>query len=53
MQIHRFETNLLLRWLSKSGRKPLIIRGARQVGKSSLVRQIAELQFRSNDLTVL
>jgi predicted AAA+ superfamily ATPase len=28
-------------WLNKPGRKPLIIRGARQVGKSTLVRQIA------------
>ena len=29
-------------WLHKTGRKPLVIRGARQVGKSTLVRQAAE-----------
>ena len=31
----------LFRWLNKSSRKPLVIRGARQVGKSTLVRQFA------------
>ncbi len=46
MQIHRSETDLLLNWLNKAGRKPLIIRGARQVGKSSLVRQVAKLSGR-------
>ena len=29
-------------WISKSGRKPLVIRGARQVGKSTLVRNFAK-----------
>ncbi len=28
-------------WYSKVGRKPLVIRGARQVGKSTLVRRVA------------
>jgi uncharacterized protein len=46
MQIHRFEVDLLLSWLIKGGRKPLILRGARQVGKSSLVRQVANLSQR-------
>lgn len=46
MQIHRFEADLLLSWLNKKGRKPLIIRGARQVGKSSLVRYVAHLSGR-------
>ncbi|MCK5736539.1 MAG: AAA family ATPase, partial [Spirochaetaceae bacterium] len=32
----------LARWLEKKRRKPLILRGARQVGKSTLVRQFAE-----------
>lgn len=32
----------LNRWLKKKKRKPLIIRGARQVGKSTLVRDFAE-----------
>jgi hypothetical protein len=31
----------LLAWYQKSGRKPLVIRGARQVGKSTLVRNFA------------
>ncbi len=31
-------------WLSSPYRKPLVIRGARQVGKSTLVRQFAESQ---------
>jgi predicted AAA+ superfamily ATPase len=38
--IRRYEP-LLNRWLNKKSRKPLIIRGARQVGKSTLVRQFA------------
>jgi predicted AAA+ superfamily ATPase len=29
-------------WYRKTGKKPLVIRGARQVGKSTLVRQFAE-----------
>ncbi len=33
-------------WLRSPRRKPLIIRGARQVGKSTLVRQFAEAQER-------
>ncbi len=36
-----FETGLV-RWLQKSERKPLILRGARQVGKTWLVRQLAK-----------
>lgn len=31
----------LQRWIEKPGRKPLILRGARQVGKSTLVREFA------------
>jgi uncharacterized protein len=34
----------LTRWLHKPRRKPLIIRGARQVGKSTLVRNFAQAQ---------
>lgn len=36
-------------WISKSGRKPLVIRGARQVGKSTLVRNFAK----SHDLDLV
>lgn len=32
----------LSRWLESSPRKPLILRGARQVGKSTLVRRLAQ-----------
>ena len=46
MEIHRYEVDLLLNWLNKKNRKPLIIRGARQVGKSTLVRQLARLSQR-------
>ncbi len=34
--------NELCRWLEASPRKPLILRGARQVGKSTLVRSLAK-----------
>jgi uncharacterized protein len=32
-------TKLLINWKSSTGRKPLVIRGARQVGKTSAVHQ--------------
>lgn len=47
MNIHRFEIDLLQHWLNKPNRKPLIIRGARQVGKSSLVRHLAQVSART------
>jgi predicted AAA+ superfamily ATPase len=34
-------------WLSDPGRKPLVMRGARQVGKTWLVRELAESQSRT------
>lgn len=40
--IKRIELNYLDDWLLRQSRKPLVIRGARQVGKSTLVRQFAE-----------
>lgn len=40
--MQRKQLNLLKNWLASAGRKPLIIRGARQVGKSTLVRLFAE-----------
>jgi len=36
--------NQLIRWLQKPRRKPLVIRGARQVGKSTLVQNFAQSQ---------
>ena len=38
----RFALQYLNKWAADRPRKPLIIRGARQVGKSTLVRQFAE-----------
>lgn len=37
----RFAEEFLVSWLKKEVRKPLVLRGARQVGKSTLVRQVA------------
>lgn len=42
--MNRKQLNRLKNWFSKSNRKPLVIRGARQVGKSTLVRLFAEQQ---------
>lgn len=44
MLLHRKEITSLRDWAGQTERKPLIIRGARQVGKSTLVRQLAEEQ---------
>lgn len=35
-------TNFLVEWLESTPRKPLVIRGARQVGKTWLIRNLAE-----------
>ncbi|MCP4403146.1 MAG: ATP-binding protein, partial [bacterium] len=40
--ITRFAEAYLEHWYQKSHRKPLVLRGARQVGKSTLVRQFAQ-----------
>jgi predicted AAA+ superfamily ATPase len=32
----------LSKWYAKKNRKPLVLRGARQVGKSTLIRQFAK-----------
>ena len=40
--MQRAATEELSAWLSRRGRKPLVIRGARQVGKSYLVRDFAK-----------
>ncbi|MBL7016709.1 MAG: AAA family ATPase [Kiritimatiellales bacterium] len=41
--IKRKSEQYLKHWFDKTRRKPLVLRGARQVGKSTLVRQFAEL----------
>ena len=40
--MHRHQISTLEQWLAASRRKPLVIRGARQVGKSTLVRLFCE-----------
>ena len=45
-KLYRSELTTLTKWLDKPNRKPLVIRGARQVGKSTLVRQLAETSKR-------
>ncbi len=42
--MQRSMENQLIRWLKKPRRKPLVIRGARQVGKSTLVQNFARSQ---------
>ena len=39
--MERFVEGSLRRWLARRRRKPLVLRGARQVGKTTLVRQFA------------
>ena len=40
----RFSEQYLVKWIKGRRRKPLILRGARQVGKSTLVSQFADQQ---------
>lgn len=46
MILYRRHSATLLEWKDKVNRKPLVIRGARQVGKTHLVRQFAKQAFR-------
>ena len=39
--LYRLAETYLETWINKSNRKPLVLRGARQVGKSTLVREFA------------
>ena len=43
--MQRFALSYLKDWISKPNRKPLIVRGARQVGKSYLVRDFGKKYF--------
>ncbi len=42
--MNRKQLNNIQKWYRKPNRKPLLIRGARQVGKSTLVRLFSELE---------
>ena len=39
----------LKEWKDKQGRKPLIIQGARQVGKTYLLKQFGETYYENNN----
>ena len=43
--MYRFAMKFLQNWKEQSDRKPLVIRGARQVGKSSLARMFGDSSF--------
>ena len=45
--MERTSLAFLRKWLSSSNRRPLVIRGARQVGKTWLVRRLAEIEGRN------
>lgn len=47
LQMDRHQLTDLRNWLASPRRKPLIIRGARQVGKSTLVELFAKAEDRS------
>ena len=47
MRLQRQSLNTLIDWAQDSQRKPLLLRGARQVGKSYLVEQLAKQSFQS------
>lgn len=44
----RFALNELLKWKKKKNRKPLIIKGARQVGKTWLMQHFAENSYKNS-----
>lgn len=44
--MHRDRTSFLINWLNSNNRKPLIVRGARQVGKTWIIRDLAKSQGR-------
>lgn len=45
--MHRFALQHLVEWKERLSRKPMVVRGARQVGKSHLVREFAKAAFAS------
>ena len=44
--MERLAINELLKWKNKEYRKPLIVEGARQVGKTWLVKEFARQNYR-------
>ncbi len=45
--MYRYALDYLLKWKDKPSRRPLVVRGARQVGKSYLVRMFGKEAFDS------
>ncbi len=45
-------SNTLMNWALKSNRKPLIINGARQIGKSWVVKQLGKTHYSGNFLEI-
>ena len=50
--MHRHRLQDMQQWLQRPGRKPLVLRGARQVGKSTLVRLFCEAETDRDLLTM-
>ena len=50
--MNRNASTLLINWAKSSNRKPLILNGARQVGKSWLVRNLGKTHFKTNFLEI-
>ena len=46
MYIKRHIDNYLLDWKNATNRKPLLLRGARQVGKTTIVREFAAKHYK-------
>ena len=44
----RFAYSKLLEWKNDTRRKPLILQGARQVGKTYLVKEFAKNEYKNN-----
>ncbi len=50
--MYRVKIEELIAWKSKNGRKPLILNGARQIGKSWLVKHFGENNFEGKTIVV-
>ena len=51
--MERFLYRQLLAWKSNEDRKPLLLQGARQVGKTFLLKEFAGREYRVFDRSVL
>ena len=46
--MERLQMNQLVKWKNRPNRKPLIMRGARQVGKTWLMKEFAQKYYTSH-----